>query len=119
MKSLPENLAEALIELGRIADKTGDFKKAISLNEGGFTACHHAGIGRWMRNNWGLWKGGGKLYDWFIEQGLGHADDMSGVILTTFYRRYNGRPERLEEQILDYKEFWLDQGIDPLTLEKF
>ncbi len=118
MNQIPENLGEALIELAQLADGDKDFQCTIKSTEGGFTANAHSGIGRWLRNNWGLWAGQGKLYDWFIEQGIGHADDMSGIILTTFYRRYKKRPEMLEDQILFYKKFWLNQGIDPLTLKK-
>ena len=44
---------------------------------------HHA-LGQWIRNTWGLWTKG-PLYKHFEAQGLHHPDDMSGVIITSYY----------------------------------
>ena len=58
-----------------------------------------------MRNNWGLWKGS-RLSKWFNSQGIKHTDDMSGVILVSYYRHLNGKPIELEKQIQYYKNYW-------------
>ena len=51
---------------------------------------YHFGLGTWMRDSWGLWSGG-PLYSYFRQMGLEHPDDMSGVILTSFWRHLHGK----------------------------
>ena len=77
----------------------------------------HHGYGRWLRNNWGLWSKEGSLYEHFTDMGIGHADDMSSILLTTACRRILGDDDQLQEQVDSYKKFWRNQDIDPLTLE--
>src|SRR5271168_3777024 len=77
---------------------------------------YHFGLGMWMRNNWGLW-GGGKLKEWFNAQGIQHADDMSGIILTSFWRHLNNKPIELDAQIEHYRDYWRKKNIDPDTMK--
>ena len=70
---------------------------------------YHFGLGMWMRNNWGLW-GGSRLAGWFNERGIFHPDDMSGIILDSFWRHLNDRPIELEAQIKRYQDYWAKQG---------
>ena len=46
------------------------------------------------------------LYDQLHAMGLRHPDDMSGLILTSLWRRLHGQPLRREEQVKHYQEFW-------------
>ena len=69
---------------------------------------YHFGLGMWLRNNWGLWAGS-RLAKWFNEQGIFHPDDMSGVILDSFWRHLNKKPIDLEGQVKHYQEFWEKQ----------
>jgi hypothetical protein len=73
---------------------------------------YHFGLGMWMRNNWGLWKGS-RLAKWFNSHGIYHADDMSSIILDSFWRHLNGKQIRLEDQIKRYQEFWKKQKRAP------
>jgi hypothetical protein len=66
--------------------------------------CHH-GLGQQIRNDWGLW-GESTLSKFFNRVGIHHPDDMSGIILTSYHRRLNGRPIDLEGQIQHYKDYW-------------
>lgn len=68
----------------------------------------HHGTGRWIRNNWGLWSGS-RLHDWFFKRGIWHADDMSGIILTSYWRRVHDEPVDLEGQIRHYKKYWKEK----------
>lgn len=77
----------------------------------------HFGFGMWMRNNWHLWSVG-PLVDWFKRHGIHHADDMSGIILTSFYRQLHGKPIQLEEQVEKYRAHWKRAGLDPDTMKK-
>ena len=66
---------------------------------------YHHGFGTWLRNNWGLWKGS-RLSLWFNHKGIRHPDDMSGIILRSFWRHLNSKPIKLSEQVNYYKEYW-------------
>jgi len=66
---------------------------------------YHFGLGVWMRNNWGLWKGS-VLSEWFEDRGIWHPDDMSGIILTSYWRYLNNLPLGLDEQIESYQHYW-------------
>ncbi len=65
----------------------------------------HFGVGMWMRNNWGLW-GGGPLGRHFNELGITHPDDMSGIVLTSYWLRLHACPLRLDEQVGFYRGYW-------------
>lgn len=81
-------------------------------------AMMHHGFGTNMRNSWQLWEKTSPLHLHYRKKyGLGHADDMSGLILGDFVARMNGQPFDLAAEILYYKNHWLKQGIDPETLE--
>lgn len=51
-----------------------------------------------LRNAWGLW-GGSPLAKSFNELGVYHPDDMSSVIIKSFWRHLNGKPPELEQQV--------------------
>ena len=61
-------------------------------------------LGRWMRDRWGLWTDA-PLARHLRELGLEHADDMSGVVLTSFWRRLHFQPLRVEAQVRWYQAF--------------
>lgn len=89
-----------------LSDKDIDSFK--SVDERTATARAHHGLGRWMRNNWGLWKGS-ELKQHFEDMGLWNADDMSGVILDSYHRHLNGKDLDVEGQVAYYKDYWKDK----------
>ena len=100
---IPETLEECFIELGKIFNKSQlEEFKTKSEDE---LAIYHFGIGLWMRNNWGLWAGS-QLAKYFKGMGIFHANDMSGIILTSFHRHLKGEEVRLGKQIKFYQEYW-------------
>jgi len=46
------------------------------------------------------------LCEYFTKLGLSHADDMAGVILTSYHRHLNEKDLNLDTQINHYMEFW-------------
>ncbi len=58
---------------------------------------YHMGLGISIRNSWGLWAGG-PLAKHMQELGFTHPDDMSGVILETFWCKRHGKDFRLKER---------------------
>ncbi|MDY7092174.1 MAG: DUF6794 domain-containing protein [Acidobacteriota bacterium] len=100
---IPASVEEALAEMDRMLSE--DFKRSLACGTAKDAKWYHLSLGRWMRNNWGLW-GGGPLAEHFNELGIFHPDDMSGILVASYYRRLRGEPIRLEEQIRYYQEFW-------------
>ena len=100
---VPADLDDAFKELSRMLHpkmiermKTGTETNMVQ---------YHFGLGMWMRNNWALWKGS-RLSTWFNQKGVHHPDDMSGIILTSFWRHLNSRPIELDVQVKQYEEYW-------------
>lgn len=101
------------------------FKHDISaineMSENKFMSSTHFSSGMFIRNNWFLWwypnhnsdkwpKEQPKLNQYFNSIGITHADDMSGIILTSFYRHLKGENLKLNEQIKIYHKHWIKCG---------
>lgn len=99
---IPKSLEEAVSQLDVLfSDSTKN--KINDMTEDEFLANSHFTTGRWMRNKWGLWSGK-KLGEYFNNLGIYHPDDMSGIILTTYYRHLHNQDLKVEEQIEYYME---------------
>jgi hypothetical protein len=99
----PATLAEALDRLRQTLPPETTEKMRDGKEDD--MAMYHKGLGMWMRNNWGLWANG-PLYQHLTILGLSHPDDMSAVILTSFWRQLHGKPIEIEAQVAKYKEYW-------------
>ena len=104
---IPETLPECFVALQNVLSYE-DVEKIKNGTENAMVGYHHS-LGRWIRNTWGLW-GESPLKEWFESKGLKHADDMSGIILTSFWRYLNSKPLEIEEQVKHYVEYWLKNG---------
>ncbi len=96
-----------------------EFKKLTESSAIGMT---HFTLGMWMRNNWYLWWSEelAKDYDdkgypqekpllvkYFNEVlSIFHADDMSGIIITSYHRKLNNLDLNVEKQAKKYQNFW-------------
>lgn len=101
---IPKDLEDCFDQINSFwADSTR--LKIKELTESEFSGRLHHSFGMWMRNNWQLW-GGSRLSNYFNEKGIYHPDDMSGIILDSYYRNLNGLEINLEEQIKFYKDYW-------------
>lgn len=109
----PETLEDCFLFLSAMLNK-GKIKIAADNPEFG-VGIHHT-LGRQLRNEWGLWSGG-PLKDFFNGIGIYHADDMSGIIFTSYHRHLNGEDLKLDEQVKYYQEYWTrQQEEDELSL---
>lgn len=118
----PETLDEAVDYLkSRISQPVLD--KLKNLDERSFTGSVHMSTGMNMRNAWCLWwhpnhknkewpKEKPALVEWFNSIGIYHADDMSGIIMTSFYRDVHGLDRDIEGQVKMYQDHWKRQGYD-------
>jgi hypothetical protein len=84
---IPLNLHDALKELDEMLPPTA--KQDISIIEKSEMINYHHGFGTWLRNNWGLWKGL-RLATYFRSTGTNHPDDMSGMILDSYWTKVHG-----------------------------
>lgn len=100
---IPKTLEECYIFL----DNLDDIDEWLKKSEISAIASSHHGIGRWIRNNWGLWPGYGDLYKWFKINEINHPDDMSSIILTSFYRYKNNKDVKLIELFEHSIEYYL------------
>lgn len=100
---IPTDLNDCFVQLKKLL-KPEDINNMRNSTEDDMI-MYHLGLGMWMRNNWGLW-GGSRLARWFNAQGIKHPDDMSGIILDSFWRHLNNKPIKLDEQIKYYQDYW-------------
>lgn len=107
---IPKDLDDCFVQLEKIL-KPDDIKTMRGGTEKDM-AKYHFGLGMWMRNNWGFWRGS-RLAKWFNGLGIKHPDDMSGIILDSFWRHLNGNDIKLEDQIKYYQEYWERQKNAP------
>lgn len=109
----PHTLDEAIDILYNSLD---DDELAFVKSEG--VAGMHHGFGTAIRNFWGLWNKDSVLGEHFrTTYGLGHADDMSGLILGGLAAKVNGVEFDRQAEVARYYEHWANAGVDPLTLE--
>ena len=83
-KEKPKNLTECLQMLDKNL-KTEDKDYIKTLTEDEFFMESHFTIGMGIRNEW-LRSGNPELVKFFLGQGVKHPDDMSAMILTSYYR---------------------------------
>jgi hypothetical protein len=111
-EKIPKTLEEAVNSLFNSIDKNDI--KAIEKEKLTFSSLHHS-LGRQIRNDWSLW-GNSILSKHFKDRfGLGHADDMSGIILKMLDCKYFNQDFGLAKEVEFYHSYWVKQGIDPLT----
>lgn len=109
-KDIPTNLEEGIQWL--MDNVPDDEQQDIANGDLDVIQAHHT-LGRWMRNNWGLWQGS-ELREWFFDKGIHHADDMSGIILESFQRKLCGEDIDFEEQKEVYYKHWKRLDVDPM-----
>lgn len=100
----PKTLNEAVAQLQKIHHDTQK-QKIMAMTEMEFRTAAHRGVGMYIRNNWRLWRGG-KLAKHFRAMGVYHPDDMSGIILTCYYRTLKKQDWELDKQVGTYQDYW-------------
>jgi hypothetical protein len=99
----PKTLKEAIKLLPTLLPKS-DLTIFENMQEEELYKFHH-GLGRWLRNQWGLWSGS-DLQKEFIRLGINHADDMSSIIIILTHRKLNNKEAKLEILVEHYKHYW-------------
>lgn len=107
--TIPKDLDEALSLLHDLNDPA-EIADWAAQSEADATNGLHFSTGMSLRNEWGLWQNS-VLAQWFKSKGIHHADDMSSIVLTSFYRLMNGYDIDLDGQIKHYQDFWVEEGF--------
>ncbi|MBN1570409.1 MAG: sel1 repeat family protein [Acidobacteria bacterium] len=105
--AVPTNLEECFAALKK--ELTAEQISAMKAKTESDMIEYHFSLGMWMRNQWGLW-GNGPLAKYFEKMGLHHPDDMSGVILTTFWRHLNQKPLNVSAEVAHYQAHWFKEA---------
>lgn len=101
---IPSSLEEAANEIYNM--NTSAAKQALNMPMEKFVLAAHHNLGQWIRNNWGLWKQTGGLYEELSQKGLTHPDDMSTVVLKYFHAKFNNENFDLLAEVKSYAEYW-------------
>jgi hypothetical protein len=91
---VPKDLEDSFVQLQKILTKD-EIEKNRSGSETDM-GKYFLRLGAKTRNDWGLWWDS-RLAEWFNSHGIHHADDMSGIILNSFWRHLNGKPIMLDD----------------------
>jgi len=67
---------------------------------------YHMGLGLYMRNNWIRGARSPKLVSFFGDLGLFHPDDISSVIIDSYWHYLNKSEYDLSADIVFYQEYW-------------
>lgn len=109
---IPTNLDAALQQLD-VNLGIEDRRYFVICQESDVARFHH-NLGQTLRNHWKLWHDS-VLAKWFGTIGIYHADDMSGIILVSYWRAVNGVPIELGEQVKYYQAYWAEQKARELS----
>ena len=96
-KEKPKNLTEYIQMLDHILKKE-DKEKSKTLTESEFLIETYFGTGMGIRNEW-IRSGNPELVKFFSDEGVKHLDDMSAIILTSYYRHLLEKEIDFEGQI--------------------
>jgi hypothetical protein len=106
---------KSLLEAVRIVINNLSAADRQYIKTNGLSFAHH-GFGMALRNEWGLWHDSELARHFKNVYGLGHADDMSGMIFAGVEAEIKGTEFDADKQAKYYKDYWLRQGVDPLSL---
>lgn len=118
---IPKSLDEAVdFLIGQNNEDSLNEIKAMTENQ--FMGIVHHGMGTAIRNEWFLWwqdiqgrdgvpKEKPELIAEFEKMGITMGDDLSGIILTSTYRKIKGLDRDLPGQIKQYHDHWKQNGF--------
>jgi hypothetical protein len=117
----PKNLDDAITLIAATLPVT-EVAKIANLSEREFMSMTHHGLGQHLRNSWLLWwYPENSILNWpqtcpdivkfFNEKGIYHGDDISSIILTSFYRKFQNRDIDLDGQVRYFIDYWKKEGF--------
>lgn len=95
---IPVDVEDCLRELSKIlpAALVGEIRSCAEND----LAKYHFGLGMWLSNNWGFWMDESRLRKYFVGLGIANADNMTRIILTSYWGILNGRSIDIRRRIV-------------------
>jgi len=89
---IPTTMDEAMKAIDR--ELSDEDKEWLATEPNSAIKSHHS-VGRWIRNNWGLWADKSPMKELLTKQGFTHPDDMSNYIIEKYveYLKKNSHPK--------------------------
>lgn len=109
MDNMPNNLSEAIVYV-LSHNSEADLRTWAEKPERQAIGSIHFFGGMSLRNDLELWHKNA-LTKWFNGKGITHADDMSGIILTSVHRTIKRIDLDLDGQVKVYQDFWKCHGV--------
>jgi hypothetical protein len=104
---LPATLADCLRTLEQILPADLQVKMRSGREED--MVHYHFSVGRWLRNEWINGLEDKPLRRWFeTNHQVRFSEDMSGIVLTSFWRHLNDRPLDVEGQVRELR-LWYER----------
>ncbi|MBP7809683.1 MAG: hypothetical protein KA163_10350 [Bacteroidia bacterium] len=101
----PKTIDEAVSCLEKkFKKKEKAFYKNLSENDALIEMDSKVGV--WIRNEWIRFTKDTTLRSTFHQMGITHADDMSDIIITSYYRKLKNLPLNIESEVKRCKEYW-------------
>ena len=100
---IPKDLQDTFTELDKMLSPALRAEMRAGAEKEMFR--YHFGLGMWIRNNWGLWKGL-RLAKWFNQEQILVPDDMSGIIFVSYWRYLHHQPIAFEDQVKATLAYW-------------
>ena len=97
----PKNLNEAIILLDK-AYTIKEKKEIFDMTESEYITKSQFSTGLWIRYNWGLSQGT-KLSRHFNDLGIYHPNDMTAIIVHSYYGHLHNQDFELDKQIKYYQ----------------
>lgn len=116
MSRIPNTLEDA-VELLKF-ELPEETRQRIREDHGLLALSWHHSLGQAVRNDFGLWLDSPLAKHFEDTYGLGHADDMSAIILDALFADIRGLPYDANEAARSYREYWIGRGISPRTLRQ-
>jgi hypothetical protein len=104
---IPDTMEEAyrFLDAKLPPDQRERFKQ---MTESEVVASTHFGLGMTIRNYW-FRSGKSALPEFLYSLGARDLDDLSSMVLTSYWRYLNNKPIELEKQGAFYKRWWEEQ----------
>jgi hypothetical protein len=103
---IPQNLNDCYNEL----DKMLNFylKLEMLFTKEDNLSKYHLGLGMWIRNFW-IRSKDKRLRNYFHDIGIYTPDDMSGIIIDSYWRKLHKKSINLDQQIKYYQDYWKEK----------
>ena len=99
-----DSLGDEPIEIEILEDE--NLEKTFVEDEDFMLFLFYYDFGRNIRNTWGLWSGENDLVKFFNSYEIFHPDDMSSIILLSFYRKMKNKEIDFEGQVQEFLDYW-------------